>query len=152
MEVNPPTSRLTTALLNKPESLAIGLVRQELLSGIKTASQFSKLQEILRSFPDEPLTTPDYEAAAAAGNQCRGKGSDNRADGPSFLLTPISSATQPSCRYTCTNCANAAQVSLQNQKCCRCDRNVCCISLISCLTDLSVILPELAMFTALLLL
>lgn len=61
-------------LINEGRARIIGLVRQELLSGIKTASQFAKLQEILRSFPDEPLTTADYEAAAAAGNQCRSRG------------------------------------------------------------------------------
>jgi hypothetical protein len=32
----------------------IGLVRQELLSGIKTSAQYEKLRAILRSFPDEP--------------------------------------------------------------------------------------------------
>jgi predicted nucleic acid-binding protein len=63
-----------TELINEGRAKIIGLVRQELLSGIKTPAQFAKLQEILRSFPDEPLATIDYEAAAAAGNQCRSKG------------------------------------------------------------------------------
>ena len=61
-------------LINEGRAKIIGLVRQELLSGIKTPGQFAKLLEILRSFPDEPLATTDYEAAAAAGNQCRCKG------------------------------------------------------------------------------
>lgn len=51
-----------------------GMVRQELLSGIKTAAQFEKLQKTLRAFPDEPLDTSDYEAAAEAFNDCRARG------------------------------------------------------------------------------
>jgi len=52
----------------------LGLVRQELLSGVKTSAQFEKLKETLRAFPDEPLDTADYEAAAAASNACRSRG------------------------------------------------------------------------------
>ena len=52
----------------------IGLVRQELLSGIKTPAQFAKLRDTLRAFPDEPLDASDYEAAALAANECRSAG------------------------------------------------------------------------------
>jgi len=52
----------------------IGLVRQELLSGIRTAEHFEKLRLHLRSFPDEHIDTSDHEEAAEAGNRCRGKG------------------------------------------------------------------------------
>ncbi len=52
----------------------IGLIRQELLSGIKAAEQFEKLREHLRSFPDEVIDPSDYEEAAKAGNRCRTKG------------------------------------------------------------------------------
>jgi predicted nucleic acid-binding protein len=52
----------------------IGLVRQELLSGIKTTEQYEKLKLYLRSFPDETVDTSDYEEAAKAGNRCRAKG------------------------------------------------------------------------------
>jgi predicted nucleic acid-binding protein len=52
----------------------IGPVRQELLSGIKTGAQYEKLRLALQVFPDEPLQTPDYEAAAKASNDCRTKG------------------------------------------------------------------------------
>ena len=51
----------------------IGPVRQELLSGIKSSDQYEKLRLMLRSFPDEPLATTDFEAAAKAGNACRSK-------------------------------------------------------------------------------
>jgi len=52
----------------------IGLVRQELLSGIRDAGQYEKLRSILRAFPDEQTSVADYEAAANAGNECRAKG------------------------------------------------------------------------------
>jgi len=49
-------------------------VRQELLSGIKTSTQFEKLRGVLQAFPDEPVATSDYEAAAKAGNARRARG------------------------------------------------------------------------------
>lgn len=52
----------------------IGPVRQELLSGVKNQSQFLKLRNHLRTFPDLELTTRDYETAAEFFNLCRGKG------------------------------------------------------------------------------
>jgi predicted nucleic acid-binding protein len=52
----------------------IGIVRQELLSGIRHIPQFEKLRETLRSFPDEAVSTTDHEEAARISNQCRAKG------------------------------------------------------------------------------
>ena len=52
----------------------IGLIRQELLSGIRTTEDYEKLRLRLRAFPDEPVDTADHEEAAKAGNHCRGKG------------------------------------------------------------------------------
>lgn len=52
----------------------IGPVRQEILSGIKNRSQFLKLRNHLRAFPDLEVTTRDYEAAAEFFTICRGKG------------------------------------------------------------------------------
>lgn len=63
-----------TSLIQEGRARIIGLVRQELLSGIKTSSQYEKLRGVLRSFPDEPVATADYEAAAKAGNDCRARG------------------------------------------------------------------------------
>jgi len=61
-------------LVREGRARLIGLVRQELLSGIKTTEQYEKLRVHLRSFPDEIIDTSDYEEAAQAGNRCRGKG------------------------------------------------------------------------------
>jgi predicted nucleic acid-binding protein len=63
-----------TNLIKEGRARIIGLVRQELLSGIKSASQFEKLRTMLRSFPDETIATADYEAAAKASNDCRPRG------------------------------------------------------------------------------
>jgi len=52
----------------------IGLIRQELLSGIKTAAQYEKLRAALRAFPDETIETSDYEAAARVSSGCRSRG------------------------------------------------------------------------------
>jgi predicted nucleic acid-binding protein len=61
-------------LVREGRARLMGLVRQELHSGIKTTEQYEKLRLHLRSFPDEPIDTSDYEEAAKAGNRCRGKG------------------------------------------------------------------------------
>jgi hypothetical protein len=52
----------------------LGLIRQEMLSGIKTAPQYEKLRVALRAFPDEAIETADYEAAAKVSNECRSRG------------------------------------------------------------------------------
>jgi predicted nucleic acid-binding protein len=61
-------------LIREGRAKVIGLVRQELLSGIKSNEQYEKLRLYLRAFSDELLDTFDYEDAAKAGNRCRAKG------------------------------------------------------------------------------
>jgi predicted nucleic acid-binding protein len=61
-------------LVREGRARLIGLVRQELLSGIRTTEHFENLRLNLRSFPDEPIDTSDHEEAAKAGNRCRGEG------------------------------------------------------------------------------
>jgi predicted nucleic acid-binding protein len=52
----------------------IGPIRQEILSGIRSESQFNKLRKHLESFPDLPILTEDYVAAAQFFNRCRSNG------------------------------------------------------------------------------
>lgn len=52
----------------------IGPIRQELLSGVRTAAEHARLQARLRAFDDEALVTADFEAAAEAHNRCRAAG------------------------------------------------------------------------------
>ncbi len=61
-------------LVKEGRARILGVIRQELLSGIKTTEQYEKLRTTLRSFPDEFLDTSDYELAAKNSNDCRAKG------------------------------------------------------------------------------
>jgi len=63
-----------TELVKTGRARIIGVVRQELLSGIKQHALFEALREALSAFPDERVETEDHEAAARAGNDCRSKG------------------------------------------------------------------------------
>ena len=61
-------------LIREGRARMIGLIRQELLSGIKTTEQYERLRVHFRSFPDEVVDISDYEEAAKSGNRCRTKG------------------------------------------------------------------------------
>jgi predicted nucleic acid-binding protein len=52
----------------------IGMIRQELLSGIKEPSQYEKVKSALDAFLDEPIDTADHEYAARLYNECRSHG------------------------------------------------------------------------------
>jgi len=52
----------------------IGLIRQELLSGIKEQAQFEKVKSALAPFLDEQVDNADYEHAARLYNECRSQG------------------------------------------------------------------------------
>ncbi|MGB8536121.1 MAG: PIN domain-containing protein [Acidobacteriaceae bacterium] len=52
----------------------LGLLRQELLSGIKEKAQFDKVKAALSPYLDEPITAADHEYAARVHNECRNHG------------------------------------------------------------------------------
>jgi predicted nucleic acid-binding protein len=52
----------------------LGIIRQELLSGIREQSQFERLQDALAGLPDLLATTQDHVLAAQCYNLCRGRG------------------------------------------------------------------------------
>ena len=52
----------------------LGVIRQELLSGIRETERFEKLREYLRAFEEPGLEVRDYEEAAQMHNQCRTRG------------------------------------------------------------------------------
>jgi predicted nucleic acid-binding protein len=61
-------------LIADARAMMIGPVRQELLSGIKDPAQFNRVRDALAAFPDEPLTTQDFECAAQFFNSCKSQG------------------------------------------------------------------------------
>ena len=61
-------------LIERGEAALIGPIRQELLGGVKEPKQFARLRSGLRAFRDEPISTDDYEEAAAMSNHCRTAG------------------------------------------------------------------------------
>lgn len=66
----------------------IGPIRQEILSGIRSESQFDNLKKHLESFTDLPILTEDYVEAARYFNLCRSKGiQGSNAD---FLICSVS--------------------------------------------------------------
>jgi predicted nucleic acid-binding protein len=52
----------------------IGPIRQEILCGIRDRTAFEMLRSNISAFPDETITTKDYEDAAQLQNSCAAKG------------------------------------------------------------------------------
>jgi len=52
----------------------IGVIRMEILSGIRSEQTFRSLRERLESFPDRELNSEVYVTAARFLNRCRSKG------------------------------------------------------------------------------
>jgi len=63
-----------TELISEGRGRLLGLVRQEVLSGIRTQAQVEKLRAALRAFPDVVIDASDYEAAVEASNKCQSRG------------------------------------------------------------------------------
>lgn len=61
-------------LIRDGRAQLMGVVRQELLSGIREEERFKKLRDYLRAFDDPRLETADYEEAAQMHNRCRSRG------------------------------------------------------------------------------
>ena len=86
--LEPPVVDFLKELIHDGRVAMIGPVRQELLSGVKTKVQFEKLQEILSVFPDESISTADYELAAQSFNNCRHAGVQG--SNTDFLICAVS--------------------------------------------------------------
>jgi predicted nucleic acid-binding protein len=70
-------AKLTQALaelIRDGRARLVGMVRQELLSGIREEDRFRKLRDYLRAFDDPWLGRDDYEEAAQMHNRCRSRG------------------------------------------------------------------------------
>ena len=76
-DLNAHEHRLTRALaelVREGRVEVVGVIRQELLSGIREEERFRKIRDSLRAFEDAALETQDYEEAAHMHNTCRGRG------------------------------------------------------------------------------
>jgi hypothetical protein len=76
-DLSPREERVTQALaevIRDGRAQLVGVVRQELLSGIREEERFRKLRDYLRAFDDPPLETGDHEQAAQMHNRCRARG------------------------------------------------------------------------------
>ena len=69
-----PHTSLLTEIIKDGRAVLIGVVRQELLSGIRHTEQYNRLRNQLRSFPDHQFEVEDYEIAAAYSNTCMTNG------------------------------------------------------------------------------
>jgi predicted nucleic acid-binding protein len=69
-----PHTLLLAELIQDGRALLLGLVRQEILSGIRHAEQFERLRDQLRSFPNSQFEVEDFETAASFFNLCMSKG------------------------------------------------------------------------------
>ncbi len=73
-EVPPAPVQELRQIIHSHRVQMIGPVRQEILLGIRSRSQFIKLRKHLEGFPDLPILTEDYTTAAQFFNHCRSKG------------------------------------------------------------------------------
>ena len=66
--------QVLSRLIDDGRAGLLGAVRQELLSGLREETQFRRLRDLLRDFPDLSVSSLDYEEAAHSSNRCRGAG------------------------------------------------------------------------------
>jgi predicted nucleic acid-binding protein len=69
-----PAITLLRNLITDDQVALLGVIRQEILSGIRSFEQFARLRDYLRAFPDLELMPEDYELAAEFFNTCRNNG------------------------------------------------------------------------------
>ena len=69
-----PEAAALAALLRDDDARLLGVVRQELLTGIRETARFEVLRNTLRKWPDHPVITGHFELAAEAANTCRSHG------------------------------------------------------------------------------
>jgi predicted nucleic acid-binding protein len=75
-------------LIQDHRAQMIGPIRQEILSGIRSESQFNILKRHLESFTDLPILAEDYVEAARYFNLCRSKGLQG--SNTDFLICAVS--------------------------------------------------------------
>ncbi|MGI8604915.1 MAG: type II toxin-antitoxin system VapC family toxin [Verrucomicrobiales bacterium] len=69
-----PHAVVLREIIAEGRAVLLGVVRQEVLSGIRHPEQHTRLKQHLRAFPDVSLEIEDYELAAQIFNTCMKKG------------------------------------------------------------------------------
>ena len=75
--LNPEEQKLKAELVQAIQNgrvAMLGLIRQELLSGIKERDQFDQVKAALDPYLDEQINTADHVYAARIYNECRSQG------------------------------------------------------------------------------
>ena len=67
-------TRALAELVSEGRAQIMGVIRQELLSGIREEEHFHKLRDYLRAFEEPGIEVLDYEEAAHMHNRCRSRG------------------------------------------------------------------------------
>lgn len=60
--------------IGENRAFIVGIVRQEVLSGVRDKSLFLKIQQLLAPFPDQDVIPTDYVEAARLYNVCLDRG------------------------------------------------------------------------------
>ena len=90
---HPATAELAE-IIREGRALMLGVIRQELLSGVRNPRQFESLRLHLRAFADIMIDADDYEQAASFCNRCRSKGIQGGAI--DFLICAVAARRQVS--------------------------------------------------------
>ena len=61
-------------LIDEGRAALLGAIRQEILSGVRSESQFERLRDDLAAFVDLEVSSEDHVRAASFFNRCRRKG------------------------------------------------------------------------------
>ena len=78
------------ALIVGRQIAMLGAIRQEVLSGWRDPHQFEQVRDLMRAFPNQPLTEQEYERAAEYFNTCRSNGVQG--SNTDFLICACSAA------------------------------------------------------------
>jgi predicted nucleic acid-binding protein len=71
---NSQTAQTVATLIEEKQLALFGVVRQEILSGIKTPEQFARVEAATRGLPLHFADDADHVLAAQLFNSCRGSG------------------------------------------------------------------------------
>ena len=87
-----PHAENVARLLRTSNAVLLGIIRQEVLSGIPDMKKFERLRDELRNLPDHPVKLIHHETAAEFFNRCRSHGVQGTT--VDFLLCAVAAIDQ----------------------------------------------------------